>query len=84
MISCFFERTLKNVRSFIGSISLTTDLANFANFVTLSAYILGAVSLLLLAYIVERKNLPFSSTISRPLTPLWFLILAIRSSTSAI
>ena len=83
IISCLLDLTLKKVKSFIGSISLTTDLAFFANSVTFYAYCLGAVSFPL-DYIVDLRNLPFSSTISSPFTPLWFLILAILSSTSAI
>ena len=82
IISCLLLRTLKKVRSFKGSISLTTLLAFLANSVTFYAYYLGAVSLLL--DIVDLRNLPFSSTMSRPRTPLWFLIRAILSSTSAI
>ena len=83
MISCFLLLTLKNVRSLLGSISLTTDLAFFASSVTLEAYCLGFESLLL-DDIVDLRNLPVSSTIRRPYTPGWLLILAILSSTSAI
>ena len=68
IISYFLLLTLKNVRSFNGSISRTTDLAFFASSVTFYAYYLGAVSLLL-ELIVDLKNLPFSSTIKRPRTP---------------
>ena len=69
MISYLLDLTLKKVRSFKGSISLTTDLALLANSVTFYAYCFGAVSL---PYddIVDLKNFPFSSTINNPFTPL--------------
>ena len=83
IISCFLLLTLKNVRSLRGSMSLTTDLAFLASSVTLRAYYLGFESLLV-DDIVDLRNLPVSSTIKRPWTPGWLLILAILSSTSAI
>ena len=69
MISYLLDLTLKKVRSLRGSISLTTDLALFANSVTFYAYYFGAVSFPL-DDIVDLRNFPFSSTINNPFTPL--------------
>ena len=63
--------------------SLTTDLAFLANSVIFLEYYNGEISLLW-DDIVDLRNLPFSSTIKRPLTVGWDLIRAILSSTSAI
>ena len=67
MISYFLLLTLKNVKSFNGSISLTTDLAFLANSVIFFEYYNGEISLLW-DDMVDLRNLPFSSTINRPRT----------------
>merc|ERR1712032_1318883 len=58
-ISYRLLRTLKKVKSFIGSISRTTDRAFLVRSDIFCAYSFGAVSLLEL--MVDLRNLPFSS-----------------------
>lgn len=77
MISCFFERTLRNVKSFCGSMSRTVlralDVSEWINPAYWTVVELSKVVLM---------GIPSLLTMIIPITPLWPWILFSNSSTS--